>query len=54
LGISEVHGVPQERDRAIALLGDAIGADEVTRLMASSAAMTEDEAVAQARALGST
>ncbi len=51
LGISEVHGVPRERDRAIALLDDAIGADEVARLMSSGAAMTEDEAVAQARAL---
>jgi predicted ATPase/DNA-binding XRE family transcriptional regulator len=54
LGIPEFYGVPQERDRAIALLGDAIGADEVTRLMTSGAAMTEDEAVAQARALGLT
>ncbi len=52
LGIPEFYGVPQERDRAIALLAHEIGADEVTRLMSSGAAMTEDEAVAQARALG--
>jgi|HubBroStandDraft_4_1064222.scaffolds.fasta_scaffold00715_5 predicted ATPase/DNA-binding XRE family transcriptional regulator len=36
---------------ALAVLREAIGADELTRLMAIGATMTEDEAVAQAQAL---
>lgn len=36
---------------ALALLRDTIGPDELTRMMATGAMMTEDEAVAQARAL---
>lgn len=36
---------------ALAVLRDAIGGDEVARLMANGATMTEDEAIAQAQAL---
>jgi predicted ATPase/DNA-binding XRE family transcriptional regulator len=51
LELPEIFFLPQERDRALAILRDAIGADEVTHLMAAGAAMTEDEAIAQAHAL---
>jgi predicted ATPase/transcriptional regulator with XRE-family HTH domain len=38
---------------ALAVVRNAISSDELTRLMATGAAMTEDEAIAQAEALGS-
>jgi hypothetical protein len=39
---------------ALALLRDTIGTDKLTRMMATGATMTEDEAVAQAHALEGT
>jgi hypothetical protein len=38
----------EERDRALAALRDALGADSVAKLMAEGAAMTEEQAVAEA------
>ena len=40
-----------ERDRALALLRDAIGADELAKLMGAGATMDQDEAIEQAYAL---
>jgi predicted ATPase/transcriptional regulator with XRE-family HTH domain len=51
LGISLDYGLRQEYNRALAVLRDAIGTDELTHLMIAGASMTEDEAVAQAYAL---
>ena len=51
LGMSIGRGLWQEHDRALAVLREAISADELERLMAIGARMTEDEAVAQAHAL---
>jgi non-specific serine/threonine protein kinase len=51
LGMVGNSGLAREYDRALVVLRDAIGADELTRLMAAGATMTEDEAVAQAQAL---
>ena len=50
-GIAQRYGLPFGYDRALSELRNAIGADEVAQLMATGATMTEDEAVAQARAL---
>ena len=52
LGIPDVFGLPSERDRALAALRKLIGADELAHLRAAGATMTEDEAIAQAHALG--
>ncbi len=52
LGIPEEYGLPHERDRALAVLREAIGSDELARLMAVGARMSEDEAIGQAYALG--
>jgi tetratricopeptide (TPR) repeat protein len=49
-GIPKKYGLP-EYDRVLELLREAIGADEVTCLMAAGATMSEDEAIAQAHAL---
>jgi predicted ATPase/transcriptional regulator with XRE-family HTH domain len=46
-----IEAIGLEYDRALAVLRDAIGADELARLMATGATMTEDEAIAQAQAL---
>ena len=51
LGMSTERGLRQEHDRALAVLREAIGADELEKLMALGARMTEDEAIAQAQAL---
>lgn len=51
IGIPEVYFLPLERNRALTVLRDAIGTDQLTRLMAAGATMTEDEAIAAARAL---
>ncbi len=51
LEIPEVFFIPQERDRALATLREAISDDELARLMAAGATMSEDEAIDQARAL---
>ncbi len=48
LGVPEGYDLPKEYGRALAILRDAIGADEVTRLMAAGAAMSEVEAIALA------
>jgi tetratricopeptide (TPR) repeat protein len=40
-----------EYDSALALVREAVGADELARLMSAGAKMTRDEAIAQARAL---
>lgn len=50
LGIEGLCDLTQEYGRALAALRDAIGADELTHLMAVGATMTEDEAIAQAQA----
>jgi tetratricopeptide (TPR) repeat protein len=44
-------GLQHEYDRALSVLRDAIGADDLTRLMAVGATMTEDEAIDQAHAI---
>ena len=41
-------GEQREHDRAISVLRDAMGADEVANLMAEGAIMTEDQAIAEA------
>ena len=51
LGISQDHGLRHEYDRALIVLRDSIGADELTDLMAAGATMSEDEAITQAYAL---
>jgi predicted ATPase/transcriptional regulator with XRE-family HTH domain len=51
LGNPQEYGLRQKYDRALIVLRDAIGADELTDLMAAGATMTEDEAIAQAHAL---
>ncbi len=51
LGVPEMFFMPEERDRALAVLRDAIGNDELARSMAAGATMSEDEAVDQAHAL---
>jgi hypothetical protein len=51
LGVPKAFCMPQEHDRALTVLRDAIGADELAKLMAVGAMMTEDEAIAQAHAL---
>lgn len=51
LGVPDEFGLPHERDSAFGVLGDAIGANEVTRLTVTGATMTEDEAIAVAQAL---
>ena len=48
LGISPARGLQQDYDRALAVLRAAFGSDELEKLMALGARMTEDEAVAQA------
>ncbi|MGC2407058.1 MAG: tetratricopeptide repeat protein [Candidatus Cybelea sp.] len=50
-GIPQRYGLPFGYDRALSVLREAIGSDEVTYLMAAGATMTEDEAFAQAHAL---
>jgi predicted ATPase/transcriptional regulator with XRE-family HTH domain len=51
LGIPAQFGVTKKYAETTAILQDAIGSVEFTRLTAAGAAMTEDEAIAQARAL---
>ncbi len=51
LGIEGLCDLTQEYGRAIALLRDAFGADDLAHLMGVGATMTEDEAIAQAQAL---
>jgi tetratricopeptide (TPR) repeat protein len=50
-GIPQRYGLPFGYDRALSVLRDAIGSNEVTFLMATGATMTENEAIAQAHAL---
>jgi predicted ATPase/transcriptional regulator with XRE-family HTH domain len=47
----EEYSLQQEYDRALAVLHDAIGADDLTHLMVAGAAMTEDEAIDLAHAI---
>jgi predicted ATPase/transcriptional regulator with XRE-family HTH domain len=51
LGMVGNSDLAKEYDRALLLLRDAIGADELKRLMAAGATMTEDEAIDQLYAL---
>ncbi len=51
LQIDEESGLQHEYDKALGILRDGIGHHELTRLMTAGAAMTEDEAFAQAHAL---
>ena len=51
LGIPETDDLRRQHDRALAVLRDAIGGDELAKLMATGATMSEDEAIAQAHAL---
>ncbi len=51
LGVPEPYWLPQEHDRMLTILCDAIPPDELTHLMTSGATMTEDEAIVQARTL---
>ncbi len=44
-------GLQREYDRALAVLCDAVDADDLAHLMAAGAMMTEDEAIEQAHAL---
>ncbi|MGB6712524.1 MAG: helix-turn-helix domain-containing protein [Candidatus Cybelea sp.] len=50
-GVPEVYRLPQQRDRALAALREAVGTDELTQLMATGATMADDEAIAYAYAL---
>jgi predicted ATPase len=43
------HAIRQEYDRVVDVLQETIGADEVARLMAAGAAMTEDQAIEEVR-----
>jgi predicted ATPase/transcriptional regulator with XRE-family HTH domain len=45
--------VDAERDNALVVLRDAIGAEELANLLAAGATMTQDEAIAQGEALAS-
>lgn len=47
----KVYGLISESERAVEMLRDLLGPDEVARLMAAGAAMAEDAAVEEARAL---
>jgi predicted ATPase/DNA-binding XRE family transcriptional regulator len=47
----EEYSLQQEYDRALTVVRGAIGADDLTHQMAAGAAMTEDEAIDQARAI---
>jgi hypothetical protein len=49
--MSEAYGLPHQYDRALDVLRDAIGPDELAKLTAAGATMTEDEAIAEAHAL---
>ncbi len=51
LGITVERGLRPQYDRALARLRETISADELEKLMAGGARMTEDDAVQQARAL---
>ena len=51
LGFPEVYALPLECNRALSVLRDAIGADELSRLMATGATLTEDAAIDLANAL---
>jgi predicted ATPase/DNA-binding XRE family transcriptional regulator len=51
VGVPEPYRLPQEHDRALAVLRDAIHPNELAHLMTAGATMTEDEAIAQALAL---
>ncbi len=51
LAVPEAYCLPLEHARTLDLLRDAVGVDELTRLMAAGATMTEAEAIAQAREL---
>ncbi len=51
LELPEIFFLPRERGRALAIVGDAVGSDVLATLMATGAAMTEDEAIAQAASL---
>jgi predicted ATPase/transcriptional regulator with XRE-family HTH domain len=51
VGVPEPYRLPQERDRALAVLRDALHPDELTHLMTAGATMNEDAAIVQARAL---
>jgi predicted ATPase/transcriptional regulator with XRE-family HTH domain len=47
----EEYSLPQEYDRALAVLRGAIGPDDLRHLMAAGATMTEDEAIDQAHSI---
>jgi tetratricopeptide (TPR) repeat protein len=49
--IPKIYGLTDDYDRALDVLRDALGPEEVARLMAAGAALTEDEAIEEARAL---
>lgn len=51
LGMSVECGLRQKCDRALAILREALGEDELETLTAAGARMTEDEAIAQTQAL---
>jgi hypothetical protein len=51
IGDQAYFGLQRERDRALALLRNAIGKDILSQLMAAGATMTEDEAIDQAHAI---
>lgn len=48
LGSTKFRQQQQQRDRSLAALCDTLGRKSVTRLMAAGAAMTEDQAIADA------
>lgn len=52
LGIPNEYGLANEYAGILTVLRSAIGSDKLARAMAAGAAMTEDEAIDQARALG--
>ncbi|MFZ0030724.1 MAG: helix-turn-helix domain-containing protein [Candidatus Cybelea sp.] len=47
----DARGLHEDHDRALAALRDVIGAEDLARLMAAGATLTQDEAIAQAYAL---
>ena len=49
LEVPKAYCMPNQHDRALAVLREKIGMDELTQLMAAGATMTEDEAIAQAQ-----
>jgi hypothetical protein len=51
MGGLEYPGLQREFDRALAVLRDALEADDLAHLIAAGAMMTEDEAIDQAHAI---